>query len=148
MANQARISHLDYVLHTMRLKLAVHVQVILHLLDVTGLLLLVVNSRIGKVSLYLCQETASVISTKQFSARNSLPDMGYFTFAHMNVCAKGCPRRFSSLVVEAKKVGIELLLALVRATLTGRASRDRRACGQKVTAELPSNKNWQLLSQQ
>ena len=62
--------------------------------------------------------------------------MGFFTLVHMNVCAKRFPPRFSSLVVEPK-VGILMLLALVRATMTSRESCDGCSCGHKVTAELP-----------
>ena len=72
--------------------------------------------------------------------------MGYFTLAHMNVLAKICPPRLSSLVTKLK-VGIWLPLALVRATLTDR-SHDSRPCSLKVTAELLSTNNWRPLSRQ
>ena len=71
-------------------------QVILHLVDEAGLLLLVVDSRIEKVSL----------SDWRFSARKSLPDMRNFTFAQM------------------QKVSIEILLSCGRGKGGNRVAAD------------------------
>ena len=71
--------------------------------------------------------------------------MGCFTLAQMKLCEESWLPKFSSLVVELK-VGMVLLLALVRVTLAGWASRGGRVCGHKVTAKRPSTRNWRPLS--
>ena len=69
-------------------------------------------------------------------SRKSHPRKRVFHFG-TKVWLKSCPPRLSFLVVE-RKVGIWLLLGLVRLMLKGLDSHEGQTYNRRVTAELPS----------